>query len=137
MSGDTSQALSPPPVRSSHPGREVARLPCLAAERSSAGGELAAGRQVAGDWAARPQVASSYVAYLHARTGVLPGTSVGGDQAHVSVRTQGRLLLLTFRYRSGNGQKWTLSSAELRSGGQVTTFGSGQLRQMAAALLGP
>jgi hypothetical protein len=76
-------------------------------------------------------------AYLYARTGVMPGTSADGDQAHVSVRTQGMLLLLTFRCRSGNGQKWALRSAELRSGGQVTTFRCGQLRQMAATLLGP
>ena len=137
MSGDTSQTLSSPPVRSGHPGREPARLPCLAAERSPAGGVLAAGRPVAGDCAALPQVASAYAAYLYARTGVLPGTSAAGDQAHVSVRTQGRLLLLTFRCRSGNGQKWALSSAEFRCGGQVTTFGCGQLRRMVGALLGP
>ncbi len=137
MNGNTSQTLQPASVRGGHPGREPARLPCLAAERSPAGGAVAADRPVAGDCAALPQVASAYAAYLYARTGVLPGTSAGGDQAHVSVRTQGRLLLLTFRCRNGNGQKWALSSAELSCGQQVTTFGCGQLRRMAAALLGP
>ena len=67
----------------------------------------------------------------------MPATSADGDQAHVSVRTPGRLLLLTFRCRSGHAQKWALSSAELRRGQQVTAFGCGQLKRMVAALLGP
>jgi hypothetical protein len=137
MSGGTSQALSPPPVRSGTPGREPARLLCLAADRSPGGRAPGADRSAAPERAALPQVASAYAAYLHARTGVLPATSAAGDQAHVSVRTQGRLLLLTFRCRGLYAQKWALSSAELRSGRQVTTFGCGQLRRMAAALLGP
>jgi hypothetical protein len=82
-------------------------------------------------------VASAYAAYLYARTGVIPETSADGDQAHVSVRTHGRLLLLTFRCRGLHAQKWALSSAQLRCGGQVTTFRCGHLKRMVGALLGP
>jgi hypothetical protein len=134
VTGTASPAVSPLALRGGPPGPWPARLPCLAADRSPAGEAFAAGRFVAGDSAALPQVASTYAAYLYARTGLMPATSADGDQAHVSVR---RLLLLTFRCRSGHGQKWALSSAEYRCGEQVTAFGSGHLRRMVAALLGP
>jgi hypothetical protein len=137
MTGNSSPALSPPAVRSGHLRRGPAGLPCTAADRGPEGGAFAAGHPVAGDCAALPQVASAYAAYLYARTGVAPGTSVEGDQAHVSVRTHDRLLLLTFRRGGLHAQKWALSSAEIRCSQQVTAFGCGQLRRMVAALLGP
>ncbi len=137
MTSTASPALSPLAVRGGYPGPWPARLPCLAADRRPGDGAFAAGPPVAGDCAALPQVASAYAAYLYARTGVVPGTSADGCQAHVSVRTQGRLLLLTFRCRGPHAQKWALSSAELRCGQQVTAFGCGQLRRMVAALLEP
>lgn len=137
MTGNTSQTLSPPAVRSGHLRREPAGLPCPAADHSSEGGTCAAGHLVGGDCTALPQVASAYAAYLYARTGVMPGSSVDADQALVSVRTYDGLLLLTFRCRGLHAQKWALSSAEIRCGGQVIAFGTGQLRRMVAAMLGP
>lgn len=137
MTGNTSPALSPTAVRSGHLRRGPGGLPCPAADRSPGGGAFAAGHSVAGDCAVLPQVASAYAAYLYTRTGVVPGTSAEGDQAHVSVRTPGGLLLLTFRCRGLHAQKWALSSAEIRCSQQVTAFGCGQLRRMVTALLGP
>lgn len=133
MTGTASPAVSPLAVRGGHPGPWPARLPCPAADR----GAFAVARPAAGDCVALPQVASAYAAYLYARTGLMPGTSADGDQAHVNVRTHGRLLLLTFRCRGLRAQKWALSSAEIRCGQQVTAFECGQLRRMVAALLGP
>lgn len=138
MTGTASPALSPLAVHSGgQPGPWPARLPCQAADRSPGDGAFAAGHPAAGDCAALPQLASAYATYLHARTGVIPATSADGDQAHVSVRTQGRLLLLTFHCHGVHAQKWALSSAEIRCGEQVTAFGCGQLRRMVAALLEP
>lgn len=137
MTGTASPALSPLAVHSGHPGPWPARLPCQAADRSPEGGAFAAGHPAAGDSAELPQVASAYAAYLYARTGVMPATSADGDQAHVSVRTYDGLLLLTFRCRGLHAQKWALGSAEIRCGGHVIAFGTGQLRRMVAAMLGP
>jgi hypothetical protein len=137
MTGSASPALSPLAARGGHPGPWPASLRCLAADRSPAGQTLCTGRPATGDCAALPQVVSAYAAYLYARTGVMPATSADGGQAHVSVRTHGGLLLLTFLCRGLHAQKWSLSSAELRCGQQVTAFGCGHLRRMAAALVGP
>lgn len=137
MTGTASPAVSPLAVRGSHPGPWPAHLPFPVIDYSQGDAAFAAGHPAAGDCAALPQVASAYAAYLWARTGVMPATSAEGGQAHVSVRTPGGLLLLTFRCRGLHAQKWALSSAELRCGGQVTAFGCGQLRRMTTALLGP
>jgi hypothetical protein len=137
MTGTASPALSSLAVRGGPPGPWPTSRRCLAADRSPAGQTLGTGRPATGDCAALPQVAGAYAAYLYARTGVMPATSANGDQAHVSVRTHGGLLLLTFRCCGLHAQKWALSSAELRCGRQVTAFGCGHLRRMVADLVGP